>query len=176
MAAVAHEIHTNRIVIPSDSDFEEGQEFLPSVELADLGYQLIARHPELAHLERHPIAYAWRREGGSSGGAARLGQCRLLSGYARYISESEFLITLSADHCRAFALTTRQLEALLFHELCHAAEDPKTGKSKLRPHDLEVFVAEIEHYGLWTAELRDASDTFRQATLPMGLVPYGGKA
>lgn len=176
MAAVAEDLHTDTITIPGEDDFFEEEEYRASPELTDLGRRLIESCEELAHLGRTPINYVWRKEGGETAGKAVLGKCTKLSGYARYLSEADFLIALSADHCRTFGLTTRQIEALMFHELLHATHDVKTGKPKIRPHDVEAFLPEIARYGLWTSELKETSDVMRQATLPIGLVPFGGKA
>ena len=175
MAAVAHEIETDRMYVPGDDDFQEGEEYLASVQLASLGAKLIEQYPEISYLSEYRINYTWRREGGTSGGKAVLGKCTVLSGYTRYLSEADFHVTLSADHCRDFGLATRQIEALLFHELLHATFDPKSLKPRLRPHDIEMFLPEVQHYGLWTSDLKDAGDVFRQAELPTGVVPFGVK-
>lgn len=172
---------TERIFIPTDADFptddsDRQAEYLPANDIADIGARLIATCEELAHLHTATINYVWKREGGKSGGKCVLGKCTALSGYARFLSEADFLIWLAADHAREFGMTTAQLEALTYHELMHADVDPDNAKPKVRPHDVEMFVSEVERYGLWTSDLKDASDAMRQATLPMGLVPFGGKA
>jgi hypothetical protein len=78
----------------------------------------------------------------------------------------------------------------VFHELLHCAlkevevKDKDTGETdtEYRPalvrHDFELFAAEVEEYGLWTAELRRAKPLFEQAELPgvAEVVASGGAA
>lgn len=169
----AVEPQTDRIIIPTDSEFPDGDDYLASDALQDLGEHLIGTYPELAHLRETTINYTWRKEGGKRGGKAVLGTCTVLSGYARFLSEADFLIALSAAAAREFGLTTRQVEALLFHELLHATFDEKSDKPKIKPHDVEMHLTEVNHYGLWTSDLKDAGDVFRQAELPISVVPFG---
>lgn len=122
----------------------------PDVErIANL---LIDKHRRFRHLRRRAVAYRWKYEGGATGGKATLGKCVKLSGVTKLYTDDVFLIWLAADHAHFFNLTAYQMEALIFHELCHATETDK-GQPAIAPHDATVFVAEIEEYGLWMKDL-----------------------
>ena len=174
-------VDTTHVTIPTEGDFpvndnEQQDDYLPAHDVADVGARLIATCHELAHLHTARITYLWKREGGKSGGKLTLGKCKAVSGLERYWSESDFVIWLAADHAQTFNLDQRQIEALIFHELMHADIDDETARPKVRPHDVEAFVPEIERYGLWTSDLKDAGDAMRQAALPMAIVAYGVRA
>ena len=61
----------------------------------------------------------------------------------------------------------KQIEALVFHALAHAGQDPESGQLIVRNHSFEGFVEEVEVYGMWSAELEIAGAAFRQ--LPLDL-------
>lgn len=171
---------------PLESRFVEADtEFLVADDLAALGAVLIDTKPALAGLQGFRISYLWKKSGGSTGGKMVLGKCSKTPPMVRAYRASTFTIWLAADHAREFHLTQLQLEALLYHELCHAdleeVENEKTGEITIRPrvlaHDVEMFHSEIEEYGLWTSELKRAKDTFEQAEMPgFDVVPYGSGA
>lgn len=138
-------------------------------ELQYLANAIFEKHGLLfKHLADASISYLWKREGGSGGGKATLGKCIKMSGLARHYAKCDFTIWLAADHCRDLQFDALQLEALLFHELLHiGVEVNKDGQTKLviQPHDLEVFLAEIQAYGCWTSDLK------RLRQLPMFQAP-----
>jgi hypothetical protein len=158
--------------VPSDAEFGE-DEFFASTTLAHRAELLAERHPDLfGHLADLKVVYLWKRSGGKAKGKGVYGKTVKASVLVKHLSEhAAFVIWLAADHCRGAAYTERQLEALLFHELCHttvAEADEETGRGggpALVPHDVETFRAEIEVYGLWDADLRDVGPAFRQAGL-----------
>lgn len=158
--------------VPSDAEFGD-DEFIASTALAHRAEILEARHPDLfSHLASLKVVYLWKKTGGTSKGRGVYGKTAKASGLVKHFSESAtFVIWLAADHCRGAGYDERQLEALLFHELCHttvSAGDEETGRGggpTLVPHDVEMFAAEVEVYGLWAAELRDIAPAFRQAGL-----------
>ena len=154
--------------IPHGSDFGHS-DFLDSKELAELGERLI--HQKLAHLDDGNllIDYRWKVKGGKSGGVAVLGKCVKLTGLARHLSlGSHFCIWLAADHCQDFHFGEREIEALLYHELCHIEvvepEDPITYRTI--GHDAELFFAELREYGAWKGDLRRLVETVEQLALP----------
>jgi hypothetical protein len=89
------------------------------------------------------------------------------SGLAGYFANADFVVWLAAEHVRLREFTDRQIAALLFHELLHCdvkgddADIPTTKK-----HDFEAFNAEIQHFGAWKEDLREAQLTFTQMKLP----------
>ena len=166
------EMPTKPLEVPKDSIFEDDADFEVSGALANRARVLISRHPEhLDHLRRLSVTYLWKRQGGKSKGRATFGKCSKPSGLLKHFSEAHFVIWLAADHCRAAGYGDREIEALLFHEMLHTAVsevDENTGRGggpALVPHELEVFRAEVEIYGLWAPELQEVAPAFRQASL-----------
>ena len=166
------EMPTKPLEVPKDSSFEDDADFEVSGALANRARVLISRHPEhLDHLRKLSVTYLWKRQGGKSKGRATFGKCSKPSGLLKHFSEAHFVIWLAADHCRAAGYTDREIEALLLHEMLHTSVsevDENTGRGggpTLVPHDLEVFRAEVEIYGLWAPELREVAPAFAQASL-----------
>ena len=163
---------TKPLEVIKDSEFGDDEYFV-SGALANRARVLISRHPEhLDHLRRLSVTYLWKRQGGKSKGRATFGKCSKPSGLLKHFSEAHFVIWLAADHCRAAGYTDREIEALLFHEMLHTSVsevDENTGRGggpALLPHDLEVFRAEVEIYGLWAPELQEVAPAFAKASQP----------
>ncbi len=160
-----------RAPIPTDGRF--AGDFLDAPDVERIAAQLIASRDRFAFLRdwQGAIAYAWKRKGGKKGGRAVLGRCQTLSGYAKHKAGRSYLIWLGADTCREVKLTIRQLEALIFHELCHLGpgeEDEETGvvgPPVVVGHDYEGFLAELEEYGAWAPDLVAARGAFEQLPL-----------
>ena len=158
--------------VPTETEFGD-DEFIASTALAHRAEILTERHPDLFdHIADLKVVYLWKKTGGKSKGKGVYGKTAKASGLVKHFSEhAVFVIWLAADHCRGAAYTERQLEALLFHEMCHtsvAEADSETGRGggpTLVPHDVEMFRAEVEVYGLWDADLRDVAPAFRQGHL-----------
>lgn len=72
----------------------------------------------------------------------------------------DYLIVIGQDQWDV--LTTRQREALIFHELCHfAGFDHEAGTWDLRAHDVEAFAREVEKYGAWKTDLQMFFETIK---------------
>lgn len=154
--------------VPDEQRFEatgETVDFLSAPDLERVAGTLISRYGNrFAHLEELTIIYTWKREGGTSHGAPRLGQCQKLSGLTAYLSgESDFVIWLAADHAQG--LTARQIEAALFHEMSHIGWDSEKERATILPHDAELFSAEVQEYGLWRRNLQEVAPAFHQLHL-----------
>lgn len=155
---------------PAVGYFADGEgnelDFLPAPDLHLIASRIIGRYEELNHMAQYQIAYLWRRKGGTTHGANRLGACQKPSGMLAYFSEVDYVIWLAADH---LAVATRiQVEASIFHELLHAIEQVDDDGNKtptIAPHDCEMFGAEIARYGLWRGDLKQMSEAFRQLRL-----------
>ena len=145
------------------------RDFLPGPDIAHLATELIQRHHDLFHsIPDYTVAFLWKRSGGTRNGKAVFGRCQKLGGVAKHFADADYLIWLAADHARDAALSPLQLEALLFHELCHIEPSPEPGAAPgVRPHDAELFLEELLRYGLWQPDLRDVAQTVRQ--LPLDL-------
>lgn len=162
--------------IPADAEFGDA-DFLISSNLTKLVMATITTEPHFAWLRgwEEQIGALWKRKGGTSGGKEVLGKCQQLSGAARYFSGGRYLIWLGADTCRKARITERQLEALVYHELCHLAPgeiDEDSGEEmppKVTGHDFEGFTSELARYGAWQADLAVAKAAFEELPLFRGL-------
>lgn len=159
-----------RVWIPTDDEFEGSSVgFIPAPALEAIGNDLIGRHADLSGLHHADIAFVWKRAGGKSKGKPTLGQCQKPSGLLAHFSRCDFVIWAAADHCRDFGFGGRQIEALVYHELCHCDwEEDDEGEIvwTVKGHDWAGFRSELERYGAWTADARFVAPAFRQIALP----------
>ncbi len=126
---------------PTDKDFGEA-EFIPAPDIRDIE-RLCFESIREAHL-----VYLWKRIGAEKPRRI-LGKCRRPSGLLAFFSGADFVVWLAANNCQG--LTKFQMEALVFHELKHAAI--LDGKPVSIPHDWEGFAEEIQRYGLWKMDM-----------------------
>lgn len=160
---------------PLEGEFEKlDVEYIPDSELMLLARWLIENKRDLKHLETVSIAYLWKAKGGKSGGKNIFGKCAKTPPLVRAYEQSTFTIWLAADNVREYRMNDNQIEALLFHELCHASieevENETTGDLSYKPvvlaHDVEMFLSELHEYGLWRTDLVRADSAFQQFRLP----------
>lgn len=142
-------------------------DFLPADDVRRLAERLIEQNESFRHLRDMRLEYRWKREGGKSKGKATLGKCIKATGLLRHFTQFDFVIWLAADHARDAFMTYRQVEALVFHELCHAGRDEQ-GRPSVEAHDFEGFGKELQVYGAWTSDLRIAERAFQQLRLDLG--------
>lgn len=160
-----------RYPAPQDADFETSErpgDWLFAGDIERIALALIEHRERFAFLvgnQAPTLLFRWKRSGGEAGGRITLGTCKKTSGLLAYETGADFVIWLAADHCRDYGLTNWQVEALVFHELCHITRDLKTGKWGTIGHDAELFVAELHEYGAWTSELRAVARAARQLEL-----------
>lgn len=148
-------------------------DFLPDKRLEEVGEALILRKfPDLDGVTT--VTFLWKSRGGASGGNRTLGKCVKNSGLVRhYSNHTDYTVWVAADHLRQLRFTRYELEALLYHELCHIAfEEPEEEGDRAvvgtRGYDVEAFYAEIREYGLWRANLQLLSDVIQPA-LPLAM-------
>lgn len=148
---------------------KEQADYLPAPQLAALAQELIDRHPSLHHIEGFKVVYLWKRKGGEKNGKATLGTCQKLSGLAKFLSggaqvdeTADFVISLSADHLAL--MSEESITPALHHEMLHVGHDDD-GKPVLWAHDVEMFTDEVNIYGLWKSDLKEAADALKQARL-----------
>jgi hypothetical protein len=159
-----------RIVrVPQEAEFG-GQEYLSTDALTEMGHRLIANCLEFSHLHDARIMFLWKLSGGRSKGRLTLGKCQKPGGLLAHFSMQDFIVWLAADNVRYRQLTERQIEALVFHELCHAGweeTDEKTGEGHwtVEGHDVEEFRSVIHRYGLWSDDVKGLDATLRQLRL-----------
>jgi len=166
--------------VPSDAEFGEDDLFV-STALTARAEILAERHDELEHLTRgeYRVVYLWKKAGGKSKGRGVFGKTTKTSGALKLFAEATWVIWLAADHCRAVGYGDREIEALLFHEMLHtgvAEPDEETGRGggpTMIPHDVEMFRAEVEVYGLWAPDLREVAPVFKRPGGQIGLFDPG---
>lgn len=149
---------TSQYAVPQDSDFGSA-EFMIDSGLSALGDHLIGTKANLAHLKGMAVHFRWKRKGG-----AFAGKCIKASGLVREYSEADFIVWLGADNCQG--MTKHQVEALLFHELCHAGRD-ENGNRTILKHDMEEFVAVVREYGLVSPSIRAMNTAMKQMALDL---------
>ena len=156
-----------RFRIPKDAEFEaaDNAAFILGQDISEEAHKLYFKHARLN--TNYRIDFLWKRTGGARNGAPTLGACQKPSGLLAYFSGCDFVIWLAADHCKEQGLDDEQMEALLFHELCHIGQDDK-GKPILLPHNFEGFRAEIEEYGLHDDRAKMMADAFQMHLFEMG--------
>src|SRR5690349_13596966 len=114
--------------VPSEPKFDEAEsDFLEAEAIEKIGVALLEKRPLPEALRERTFVYLSQRKGGKSHGKAVLGRCRRPRGLLARFCDTDFIVTVSADHVAAARLTRFQMEALVFHELCHAAYDPEDG-------------------------------------------------
>lgn len=131
---------------PTDELFGD-DDYMEAPSLKGLAQLVIAKYlPELNDGVLD-VYFAWKRLGGTSGGNATLGKCVKVTGLTKHFaSDYHFVIWLAADHVVDFMLDDDEIEAIVFHELKHI-EVLEEGEYRVRGHDIELFVQEVELYG-----------------------------
>jgi hypothetical protein len=151
--------------IPEAGDFVGARGFLPAEDLAKIADELIHEHPEqIGFLEAYTITWLWKAK------ATRRAWTKAATDVLGYFAqETDFVIWLGADILREEQFTHRQVRAQVFHELLHIVQDAKGRVGVRSEHDFEGYVAELEVFGPWTAELARAKRSFDRS--PDGLGP-----
>lgn len=144
--------------------------YRPAPAVARVAGELIPKHHQ--HLHGVRIDYVFRSETAKSNGKEIWGKARKITGLNAFLATPEderpveddiddfFVIEISEPVWAI--LDPAERAALVDHELCHlTVEEDKDDnlKLKLRPHDLEEFVAIVRRHGLW----RDDVETFAAA-------------
>lgn len=99
-------------------------------------------------MEDADVKLWWKLKGGKGGGNVTLGKLQKPSGLLLHFSRADYVVWFAADHCRERNFTNWQILALLYHELCHAAQD-ENGEFAVRGHEYEGFYDEIKLFGGW---------------------------
>lgn len=154
-------------------------DFQEAPDLKEIGDELIERYDEFERLrwamrdEGVTILYLWRKKASKNADRVKAGTLQKSAGLIKFLSHSRYVVQIAAD--ANFGATNLQMEALVYHELYHIKMEVKiVGKGedavsvpdpKVRAHDLEMFLPEVERYGLWRGDLIRAQKTFEQAPL-----------
>ena len=176
--------------VPAEELFDNDSKYMAAPDLERIAALLLKDDlgvGHFAHLKGVRVVYLWKRAGRARNGRFVYGKCSKPSGLLQHFAEADFVIWLAADHLRDMQMKVRdtvvasveltrtiigathwQVEALLSHELEHiGTEETDDGVDKLvlKPHDLEIFRAEIERYGPWQADIIEAARSFKQMPL-----------
>jgi len=136
-------------------------EFADAPDLAVIGRALVEKRFHFP--EDVSIDFLWKAQGTKKADA----MCVPLKGVAAHYGGYDYTIWVAADAVEVRPYSRYQVEALLHHELCHIEiEESDNGvKKSTRPHDLEVFRSELEHYGFWREDRAAVARTV-QSLLP----------
>jgi hypothetical protein len=146
-------------------------EFHPGDHIQMVAEAIMAGCQELSWLTetegQYSIAYAWKQKGGRKGETLVYGDTKKGSGYAGYLTGATWHIWMAADHCKNLA--NYEFEAAVYHQLLHLGErevestDEEVASHTIpvtRPHEVEMFAAEIDRYGFWLPGIRKISTSF----------------
>lgn len=165
----------NRFAVPTEDAFGKvedakgritfNQPIIPADRIVPIAQSVISRFPRFAHLKSRRIEYVWKAKGGKAGGNLKLGQAQKPNPLLKYYAENpDFIIWFAADNCRAIMITNEQMQALVYHELCHCGENEK-GEPKIEPHEIEGFISEYEEFGAWAPGTTRLKHAFSQQQL-----------
>ncbi len=165
VAATATRRSSRQLRAPDPIDFGTN-EYMAAPDLEAIGASLIRRTLSFTHLEQAVVTYLWKSKGGNGKGKRTLGKCQKPSGLLYHFAACDFVIWLAADHVRELQFDARRIEALVFHELCHAdyEEDEENGAGRftIAGHDVEAFMSEVRSYGAYTEDLQQFAGVCRQ--------------
>ncbi len=156
-------------IVPTDEAFGS-KKYLPgnspgTDDLYKVYATVLKKHAaRFSYLEAFDVDIFWKKKGLKKDGSGICGKCGPISGKQAAYTDGHFRIDIAADACRVYELSRHQLEALLFHEMCHTGVTEAL-KPKMNRHELEMFFDEVTEYGLWTISLQAAAPVFRQAPL-----------
>lgn len=145
--------------IPEADAFVGTRGFLPGYDLDKIANEWIRTRPEqFGFLGAYTIVWLWKGKANRRGWTK---QAKDLLGY--FAEDIDFVIWLGADVLREEQFTHHQVRAQVFHELLHIVQDDK-GKVGVRAeHEFEGYVAELDEFGPWTAELARAKRSLDRA-------------
>lgn len=144
--------------VPADIAFNDADgrstAFLDAPTLKAIAERLIAQNDStFEHVGRLTIRYLWKKKGGTTDGKPVWGFAARPGPLLQHFVKTDFLVVLPADHLRAGKATWLQVEALIYHQLCHVRVNDE-GRPAIAAHDFEGFTAEVGRYGLWQGSLR----------------------
>jgi hypothetical protein len=148
-------------LVPPDDAFA-GRLYRDAPELQNIAETLIERHGFLSDLAACDVRYFWRRRTGVSKGRVKIGFLKRASDLLGHYSGADYILWLSATTARDGRFTDAQVEAAVFHQLCHLSIDDEGNYFKVN-HDFEGFAQELTIYGPWTTDLAAGGRAFLRA-------------
>jgi hypothetical protein len=153
--------------VPLESQFN-GRDLMDAPGLRTIGTRLIEQEDAFEHLRGVELGWFWKRRGGTQGGNPRYGGIKRPDAFVKHYSGSApiYLAWLASDHVRDAKFEPRQIEAQIFSLLCRTDVDPDDHDAyRLVGPDFVGFVLEIERFGAWSADLREAAARIQQLPL-----------
>jgi hypothetical protein len=132
--------------------------FSDAPELEAVVEELIEEMEELDWLRDYVIKCSWKAKGMSDDSKPVLGKCQAPSGLLQHYSHADWIIWIAVDNVATF--NGYSMKALLYHEMLHCQLVGKLKQPGVRPHDVEMFIQEVERFGPWKGDLERASDAF----------------
>jgi hypothetical protein len=148
-------------LVPDDAAFD-GKLYRAAPELETIGKNLIEQHGFFEDVADCDVRYFWRRKTGVTKGRVKIGLLKRASDLLGHYSGADYILWLSATTARDGKFTDRQVEAAVFHQLCHLSTDDNGDYIKVG-HDFEGFARELTQYGPWTTELAAGGRAFLTA-------------
>lgn len=151
-----------------DAEFHPGERIMETVNALRRSCQ------ELTAIEDYKIVAFWTAKGIKVAGKEQYGRALKPGGRQRYLTGgADFIIDMSAEVCRGLA--NYEFEAAVYHQLKHCAEiegetidGDTTRRAGTVGHDFEGFIDEVNRYGFWNTDLREAIEPY-QAQLKLDL-------
>lgn len=138
-------------------------------------YRLLDTHHDELSKASARVAIAWAKNWkADADGRVTLGKCKRASDLDRELAPYDFVILLNRFFWVDQRVTDVQRDALMDHELCHAAVayeqngEPKRderGRSvfRMRRHDLEEFADIAARYGCWKGDIESFAQALERA-------------
>jgi hypothetical protein len=131
--------------------FSPDADYVESPQVREVARDIINRHDRFRALDDFRIVYLERLGDPTGEGEEAIAKCQKASPLWRDVAGVDLVIWDWRHHW--LAVTERQREALVAHELCHPFVTDK-GTLKLVKHDLEEFHWIARQYGPWLDDVR----------------------
>lgn len=147
---------------PGDDRFPADDPYADAPDLSRMGSRLIKAYEDFKPLRGVIIRYYWKRRGGMMNGGPVYSLTSRISGLAKHhMKQGDYAIVLAVDNCKAAGYGAREVEAELFHSLCHLRQNDD-GEIKIVGHDVNDFRRAIEEYGLYRPQLVTFADAIQE--------------
>lgn len=145
--------------VPSDSAFQGRDFIIDPDDLTRIKKDLVFEcAPLFNHLQAASIEMAWKRKGGMANGGVQGHGHKRSDAHAVAHGAKEFLLWVAADIAREAPLTKTDVEAAVYHEMCHLGWNENTGEVKIVDEPVKYFPSEKRRYGLSDPLAEDDGD------------------
>jgi hypothetical protein len=135
--------------VPSDSAFQGKDFIIDPDDLTRMRKDLVFEcAPLFNHLQAASIEMAWKRKRGMANGGVQGHGHKRSDAHAVAHGAKEFLLWVAADISREGPLTRQEIEAAVYHEMCHLGYNENTDEVKIVDEPVKYFPSEKRRYGL----------------------------